>query len=332
MRIAIVNDQRLAVEALKRSVIEGTRTLAWVARDGEEAVRMAAQDRPDLILMDLIMPIMDGAVATKKIMAATPCPILVVTATVSGNFTLVYEALSAGAVDAVNTPTLGLSGETAGAEPLISKIQQIARKMAIAAKGTTDELPALRVDPAAVVIGSSTGGPQALAEMLAQLPPHFPACVVIAQHIDAEFSLGLVDWLRPKIGLPIRIARSGDTLASGLVLVAGQNDHLALQADGKLQYIREPVETPFRPNIDVLFESFANHHRSVGHAVLLTGMGRDGAAGLLELRRTRWITFAQSQASSAVFGMPDAAIKLGAAMHVLSPTEIGRHLATYSAA
>ena len=128
MRVAIVNDLAVACEALRRALAsDPSLTVAWVARDGAEAVQCAKRDRPDLVLMDLVMPKLDGVAATREIMRVAPCPILVVTATVSGNAALVYEALGAGALDAVNTPTLGGAGGVAGAEELVRRLRRVAR-------------------------------------------------------------------------------------------------------------------------------------------------------------------------------------------------------------
>ncbi|MGL6076801.1 MAG: chemotaxis-specific protein-glutamate methyltransferase CheB [Fimbriiglobus sp.] len=324
MRIGIVNDQRLAAECLRRVVLSvPEHTVAWVAKDGHEAVRMNADNHPDLILMDLIMPGLDGIGATRQIMKEKPCPILVVTSTVSGNYTQVYEAMSAGAIDAINTPSLGVDGQMNGAVPLLAKIQQISRRLGFAPTGSSLHVPVSQVP--VVLIGASTGGPQALADLLGVLPVNFPAAIVIAQHMDAEFSQGLVDWLRPKVSIAFRAALPGDTLKPGQGFMTARNDHLILSSSGQLQYTTEPANAVFRPNIDVLFQSFTSY-RPAGHAVLLTGMMRDGAEGLLKLRQAGWTTYAQDEASCAVFGMPDAAIKLGAAMNVLNPREIGLRL------
>lgn len=330
MRIAIVDDRPLAIEAVRRVIGRGPEyALAWVARNGEEAVRKAVDDPPDLILMDLVMPGVDGAEATRRIMAAAPCPILIVTATVSGNYGLVYDALGAGAVDAVNTPTLGLDGSLRGGDVLLAKIAQIAKKVKSSAGSGPHPAfrpPAARVPPL-VAIGASTGGPHAITDLLAQLPASFPGAVVLVQHITADFTAGLADWVGSRAKLPVRVARPGDAPAAGTALLAGRDDHLVLTADGTLAYTPHPAETPFRPSVDVLFDSLAAHWPQPGTAVLLTGMGRDGATGLLKLRRAGWTTFAQDKASSVVFGMPEAAAKLGAAARVLPPAEIGKAIA-----
>ena len=319
MRVAVANDLPLAVEVLRRAVLASGHDVAWVARDGEEAVRKAAADRPDLILMDLVMPGLDGAAATARIMAATPCPILVVTATVCGNYGLVTAALGAGALDAVALPAPGPDG----ARELLAKIASVARR----ARPADTPAPMWPATGRAglVLVGASTGGPQAIGDLLAQLPSGFGAAVVVVQHMAEEFTRGLADWLRPKCRLPLRLALAGDLPAAGEVLIAGRDDHLALERDGRLHYTAKPLDTPYRPNIDVLFASAVA--APPGAAVVLTGMGRDGADGLLALRRAGWATFAQSEATCAVYGMPEAAAKLGAARYVLSPTEIGQQIA-----
>ena len=319
MRIAIVNDVRAAAEALRRVVgsLPG-HALAWTAADGVEAVAMARRDRPDLILMDLLMPNVDGAEATRQIMATAPCAILVVTATVSGNISLVYEAMGHGALDAVDTPTLGPAGDLAGTAPLVEKIGLIAKLVAAPA-------PAPRPPPAAsgsgplrlLVVGASTGGPKALCELLLPLPRDWNAAVVVVQHVDVAFAPGLAAWLGDRTGRPVRVAEHGRRPQAGDVLLAGTNDHLVMTAGGLLEYRAEPRDVFFRPSVDVFFESVAAHGPRSGVAVVLTGMGRDGARGLAALRQRGWHTIAQDEATSVVWSMPRAAIEAGAACEVL---------------
>lgn len=328
MRIAIVDDRPLAAEVIRRVVLSVPGyAVAWTAADGGEAVRKAARDRPDLLLMDMLMPGLNGAEATRQIMATTPCPILVVTASVSGNFGLVYEALGAGAMDAVNTPVADPAGGVHGGDQLLAKIAQVARKVKAGARpGDSAAQPALAAVPPLTVIGASTGGPQALVRLLQGLPTGFPGAVLITQHITPDFTHGLADWLSQQSRFPVRVANPGDQPAAGAALLAGRDDHLVLRADGTLAYTPNPTDTPFRPNVDALFDSVAAHWPAAGCGVLLTGMGRDGAEGLANLRRGGWHTFAQDAASCVVNGMPAEAVKLGAAQHVLPPAEIGRRV------
>jgi two-component system response regulator WspF len=330
MRIAIVNDMRTAAEALRR-VVESLpgHALAWTAADGVEAVAMARRDRPDLILMDLLMPHLDGAEATRQIMATAPCAILVVTATVSGNISLVYDAMGHGALDAVDTPTLGPAGEVTGAGPLVEKIGVIAKLVgAPAAAPRTRAVPASGTSPRLLVVGASTGGPKALCDLLLPLPHDWNTAVVIVQHVDVAFAPGLATWLADRTGRSVRVAAEGELPRAGDVLLAGTNDHLVMVAGGGLGYRPEPREIFFRPSVDVFFESVAAHATRPGVAVVLTGMGKDGARGLAALRRKGWHTIAQDEATSVVWSMPRAAVEAGAAADVLP---VGRMPATITA-
>jgi two-component system, chemotaxis family, response regulator WspF len=323
MRIAIVDDRPLAVEVIRRVLAQVPEyTVSWIARDGSEAVQRAMKEPVDLILMDLVMPQLNGVEATRKIMANSPCAILVVTSAVTSNYGLVWEALAAGALDAVNTPVLGQTGQAQGGEQLLQKIGQVAKKLK-SSYGSSVTHPRLPQLPALVAIGASTGGPRSIPELLSSFPSDFSGAVLVVQHLDADFSSGLADWLRQKCKLLVRIAQPGDTPMPGVALITGRNDHLILRSDRSLGYTPHPIETPFRPNVDVLFESLASNWPQPGYAALLTGMGKDGAEGLLKLRVAGWTTFAQNQETCSVFGMPDAAIKLGAANYVLPPNEIG---------
>ncbi len=322
MRIAIVNDMSLAVEVLKRIVLDSSlHTVAWIARTGEEAVRKCEEDTPDLILMDLFIPEMDGVEATRRIMYATPCPILVVTATMEDNAGKVFEAMGHGALDAINTPMMGNDERARKSRDALQK------KIAIIEKLTRNAHPkpaGVQAKPAKapkitslIVIGASTGGPKALADILSRMPGDLGAGIIIVQHVDGEFSGGMASWLDEQTPLRIRLADEGATPSRGTALLAGKNDHLIMTSNLKLSYTSEPTATPFRPSVDVLFKSVAAHWPSSGVAVLLTGMGRDGAEGMKMLHRVGWHTIAQDEATSVVYGMPKAARELGAASEIL---------------
>jgi two-component system, chemotaxis family, response regulator WspF len=326
MRIAIVDDRPLSVEVIRRVLSQvPDYAIAWIARDGNEAVMKAQREPVDLILMDLVMPGLNGADATKEIMAKSPCAVLVVTSAVTSNFSLVWEAMAAGAVDAVNTPIWNQVGTPQGGDLLLQKIAQVAKKIKSPISGSST-FRALPDSAPLVAIGASTGGPRSIPELLGEFPMDFRAAVLVCQHLDADFSSGLADWLRQKCKLPVRIAIPGDVPSPGTVLITGRNDHLILRSDRTLGYTSHPTDTPFRPNVDVLFDSLLTHWSEPGYAALLTGMGRDGAESLLRLRKAGWTTFAQNKETCSVFGMPDAAIRLGAAGSVLSPQEIGQRM------
>ncbi len=324
MRIAIVNDLPLAVEALRRVVALRQRYhIAWVARDGAEAVAQCARDKPDLILMDLIMPVMNGVEATRRIMVGSPCAILIVTASVNENAAMVFEAMGAGALDAVDTPVLGNTSALANTAPLLAKIDLMGRYITgMSRPATAPPLSATPTAPQLVAIGASAGGPAALAAVLARLPKHFPAAVVIIQHVDTQFAAALADWLKEQSALPVRLAVEGDRPMAGSVLLAGTNDHLQFVDAHRLGYTPHPLDYVYRPSVNVFFESVAQHWTGGAVAVLLTGMGRDGAQGLKVLRDAGTHTIAQDQATSAVYGMPKAAAQLHAAVEVLPLDQI----------
>ena len=333
MNIAIVNDMLMAVEALRRVVatVPGYKVL-WIARDGAEAVKKCAEQRPDLILMDLLMPVMDGVEATRQIMQASPCAILVVTATVSGNAAHVYEAMGHGALDAVNTPTLADGTGSAGAEALLAKIRTIGRlvqkpgRCHFPAGGKVKGPAAARPTgfPPLLAIGASTGGPAAVAAILSELPADFPAAVVVIQHIDEVFAHGLAAWLNERTPLPVRVAAEGGRPAIGAVDVAGTNDHLIIKSDLSFSYTAAPEELAYRPSVDVFYQSIPPLPPAKVVAVLLTGIGRDGARGLLKLLVAGHHTIAQDEKSSVVYGMPRAAVELNAAAEILPIDRIGR--------
>lgn len=322
MRIAIVNDMPLAVETLRRALsLEPDFTIAWVATDGAQAVAHCARDRPDVILMDLIMPEMGGAEATRRIMADTPCAIVIVTSDMTRNTSGVFEAMGHGALDAVDTPVLGGADPRAAAQPLLRKIRNIGWLIGRYGKTRPALAPVAATAASAgsqrmVVIGASAGGPPSLAKLLSALPVTFPAAVVLVQHVDAIFAAGMASWLNDQVALPVRLAANGEIPAAGEVLLAGTDDHLVMQEDGRLAYTREPRESLYRPSIDVFFHSVARHWRGSVVGVLLTGMGQDGAQGLKALRDRGCLTIAQDQATSAVYGMPKAAAALGAAKEI----------------
>ena len=329
MRIAIVNDMLLAVEAMRRAVVSsGEHRVAWVARDGEEAVALAANDRPDLILMDLIMPRMDGVEATRLIMAQSPCPILVVTANMNENPGKVFEAMGEGALDAVTTPVLGRPGDSDGTRGLLAKIDSIRRLTGdigarMPANGSTS---GEKKREQLVAIGASAGGPAAVAKVLGDLPADFPAAIVVVQHVDVQFARGLADWLGLHTALKIQLAMEGDEVRPGHVFLCGRDHHLVFSGPRKLGYVRPSAECSFCPSVDVFFESAQRHWTGKLAGVLLTGMGRDGAVGLKALRDAGHTTIAQSAATCAVYGMPKAAAEIHAASQILPLDQIAPQL------
>ncbi|MBS9477605.1 chemotaxis response regulator protein-glutamate methylesterase [Ancylobacter radicis] len=330
MRIGIVNDLPMAAELLRRIIVAAPEhQVAWIAGDGREAVASCARDLPDLVLMDITMPQMDGVEATRRIMAATPCPILLVTASIDANVSGVYEAMGHGALDAVDIPTVGTDVSAAPAATLLAKIAIIGKLVGDGRTGRASPPPAPAAGNARrlVAIGASAGGPAAVAAILTRLPADFPAALVLVQHVDPKFVPGLANWLGQQARLPVRAAAEGDRPEAGTMLIAASGDHLVLGASGELAYTAAPRDYPYRPSVDVFFHSAARFWRGELVGVLLTGMGRDGAQGLLALRQAGHLTIAQDQKSSAVYGMPKAAAALSAAVDILPLDHIAGRLA-----
>jgi two-component system, chemotaxis family, response regulator WspF len=333
MKIGIVNDMFMAVEAMRRVLAgSGAHQVAWIARDGMQAVEMCAKDKPDLVLMDLIMPNMDGVEATRQIMLKSPCPIVVVTANVDDNSSKVFEAMGAGALDAVNTPVLAQPGNPDGARPLLAKIETIrklvgpvgSRKFGVTAAPVARP-PGFKHNRL-VAIGASAGGPAALAKLLSQLPDDFPAGIIIVQHVDEQFAAGLAAWLADHAMLQVRLAKEGDRPQAGTALLAGRESHLVFTGPARLGYTREPEDCSYHPSVDVFFNSALRFWDGTIVGVVLTGMGRDGAEGLKALRDRGHHTIAQDEKTSAVYGMPRAAAELKAASEILALDKIAPRL------
>jgi two-component system response regulator WspF len=235
--------------------------------------------------------------------------------------------MGCGALDVVATPVFGPGGEIRGGEELLKKISLIGR-LAGADRdaknaGLRTQSPAGPASlPPLVVIGSSTGGPKALVAVLSRLPAALGAPVVIVQHVDVQFAHGLAEWLSEQTPLPVTLAREGARPETNTVYLAATSDHLVLGPECAFRYTPEPQDYPYKPSVDVLFRSVERHWRTRGVAVLLTGMGRDGAKGLLSLHRAGWHTIAQDEGSSIVYGMPRAAAELGGARQVLPVEKI----------
>ncbi|NGZ88223.1 chemotaxis-specific protein-glutamate methyltransferase CheB [Duganella aceris] len=344
MKIAIANDVAMAAEALRRVVAStAEHQVLWIARTGAEAVRMCADNRPDLILMDLNMPEMDGVEATRVIMEQSPCAILVVTGRPQDNVNQVFRALGAGALDVTATPVL--QGQPGGDAELLAKIRTM-DKLIRHSGGNQAMMPRTAANnngsnvsngsnghaaapdapervTSLLAIGASTGGPVAVSKMLAGWIPPRGCAIVVVQHIDQHFADNFARWLGEQLEMPVRAAEEGDELVAGTVLIAKSNDHLTLDQNYRLRYDANPKDYAYRPSVDVFFHCVAQHWKGETIGVLLTGMGRDGAEGLLAMRRAGQTTIAQDQASSAVYGMPRAAAELDAAQMILPLSKIG---------
>ncbi len=312
------------------------------AEDGKQAIDLCQKLRPDVVTLDMMLPVMSGLAATEYIMAHCPTPILVVSASTNrGELFKTYEALAAGAVDVLEKPT--------GTEPdgdwerrflsavkLVSRIRVImhprARLSTYAPRGQEGSNSAhtrSKAAPRVIALGASTGGPAAIVAILRVLPAPFPVPVLLVLHIGEPFGAAFADWLDGQSALRVATARDGDSLASltGQVVMAPPDRHLIVD-HGRTRLTSSPERHSCRPSVDVLFESLAHDMGSDAAACLLTGMGRDGAAGLLAIRRAGGATFAQDESTCVVYGMPREAALLDAVERVLPLQEIGPALAS----
>ena len=307
------------------------------AEDGKRAFELCEELRPDAVSMDMMLPVMSGLAATEHIMAFCPTPILIVSASMNrGEVFKTYDALSAGAVDVLDKPVPS-QPEGQWEQTYRQAIRMIARikvithpRAALAGRQPPGEGlgTCLHRPPGSpfrcVAIGASTGGPGAVAHILKGLPPAFPLPILLVIHVGSTFEFALPDWLDTVSPLRVRNAADGQPMpqpgAPG-VLVAPPDCHLVLRGNC-LRTTSAPERNFCRPSVDVLFESLAAEMGGALIACLLTGMGRDGAEGLLAIKRAGGMTLAQNQESCVIFGMPAEAIRLGAVHQVLGLHDI----------
>ena len=321
------------------------------ADNGQRAIELCQSLRPDVITLDMHLPIMSGLSATEYIMAHCPTPILIVSASTNrGELFKTYDALAAGAVDVLEKPRGDDSDEHwdqrfISAVKLVAKIRVITHPRArlnLPARQREAQRPPISSRPAAdantgpltvLALGASTGGPSALVSVLAEIPPHLPLSILLVLHIDQPFGTAFAEWLCEQTPHTVRFAVGGEPLETKVsrVLMAPPGLHLLVDGN-RLKLTSDPERHSCRPSIDVLFESLAHSAGPRSGAALLTGMGKDGAAGLLALRNAGGVTVAQDEATSVVYGMPREAALLGAATRTLPLNEIGRFLAEAAAA
>ena len=342
IRVLLVEDSATMRQLLRESMAAdpGLRVVGE-ALDGGQAVKMCERLRPDVMTMDMMLPTMSGLVATEHIMAEFPTPILVVSSADRQELFSTYNALAAGALDVLEKPRGDASDAVWGqslraAVRLLSRIRVITHPRARLSASRTPvpapAPPALPVEQplSLVAVGASTGGPGALTQLLRALPAGFRAPVLCVQHIAASepFAVAFSDWLADQTGRSVRYAADGMLVQglAGLVVLAPPDRHLYAR-DGRIRLSDGPPVHSCRPAVDVLFESVAEEYGAAAAGCLLTGMGRDGAGGLLKMRARGAVTFAQDEASCVVYGMPREAALLGAAAYIMPPAQIAGRLA-----
>lgn len=332
-RVLICEDSRTFAAALTRTLEHGGEIeVIGVRTTAEAAIADLPALEPDLLTMDIELPGMSGLDAVEQIMSVRPTPILVLSSHVGRGDDTAAAALAAGALDAIAKSDLPLTApESSAAAALRRRVRLLSRAHVIRhprARLPRGKTPAKgRPVPRGAVIGvcASTGGPQALVAVLSAIPATYPVPILVVQHIAAGFTQGLAHWLDGSVPLPVRLAEHGAPLQRGVTLAA-EGAHLALAGD-RLQLDRNSPAGLHRPSGDVLLRSIATSAGPAGVAVVLTGMGRDGAAGLGEVRESGGLTIAQDESTSAVYGMPREAAKHGAEL-ILPLGEIAATLTT----
>lgn len=339
-RVLVVEDSVTVRDHLRETLAAdpGIEVVAE-AGDGRAAIELCRSLLPDVITMDMMLPVMSGLSATEYVMAYCPTPILIVSASTNrGELFRTYDALAAGAVDVLEKPT-GDEPDGEWEQRLVSAVKMAARIRVIthprARLAGNDHHPRERPMAMAphhrsrdgysvVAMGASTGGPGAIVEILQSLPSSFSLPILFVLHIAEPFGLAFAEWLDGRIERPVVYAEDGRALAkaTGQVVMAAPDHHLMVK-NGRLRLTRDPERHSCRPSVDVLFESVAAEYGAAAIGCLLTGMGRDGAAGLSSIRTNGGVTIAQDEATSVVYGMPREAVLLGAAEHVLPLGEIG---------
>ncbi|WP_447973622.1 chemotaxis-specific protein-glutamate methyltransferase CheB [Nitrospira sp. Kam-Ns4a] len=334
VRVLVAEDSAVTREYLVRLLSEDPALhVVGTVRNGQDAVAEAERLRPDVILMDIHMPVMNGYEATRRIMERVPTPIIMISTSLArSEVAMALEALKAGAVTVLDKPPGPDHPDRAKAARQIQETIRLMAEVKVVRRWPHRERAApgppaapARVSIRIVAIGASTGGPTVLAEILSALPADFPVPILAVQHIAPGFAPGLAEWVGRETVLPVKLAESGEPARPGTVYLAPHGSQMGIGPDGRIRLTRHErpaAENGFCPSVSYLFYAVARSFGRTALGILLTGMGQDGAAGLLALRQAGGVTIAQDEASSVIFGMPGEAVRLGAAQYVLSPGQI----------
>jgi two-component system chemotaxis response regulator CheB len=341
----VVDDSPLFVETIQSILDEDPEIqVVGTANDGRQAVEETHRLRPDLITIDVHMPVMDGLEAIGEIMSSCPTPILVVTSDPRADGTdLHFEAIGRGALDVLPKPTVwkGTASEQEALREHVKLLagvavvqrakparrrgsisQRIARALLKAVNRLGPDRAPSPVHGHVLAFAASTGGPSALASVLENLPADFPAGVLVVQHIFEGFAASLASWLDRSTSLRVRVAENGDAVSPGSVLIAPDRLHLTVVPGGRVALSAGSPTDTHRPSGNVLFRSLAEIYGRSAIGVMLTGMGDDGVEGLRAIRSAGGVTLAQDEDSCVVYGMPRLAHESGAAQQVVSLSEM----------
>lgn len=334
IRVLVVDDSPTAQQGLLSILTSDSEIkVIGTASSGEEAISKVEQLKPDLITMDIVMPGMDGIKTTRAILERYPVPIVIVSSYYTNKeVDLAYQAVEAGAVAILSRPKL--LGQKEQIVEFIKTIKAMSQVKVIrrASKQKKTENLGKDIMPKKidiVAIGASTGGPPVIQTILKALPADFSIPIVVVQHISCGFIEGMTKWLQGSCKLKIKIAEDREPIKAGIVYFAPDNRHMGINKRGCVFLSDAPPEHSIRPSVSFLFRSILESYKNRAIAILLTGMGKDGAKEMQELYKNKAITIAQDEGSCAVFGMPAEAIRLGGVTHVLSPDSIVDYLLLY---
>jgi chemotaxis response regulator CheB len=335
VRIGIVSERPAAADKLQKLIASrSSHRVLWVAEHATTAAHAATTQKVDLVLLSHPLERIDAGALLQRLVHDSRCAVLIVADSIRTSAAFVLDAMGHGAMDAVEMPPKNSTEPHADA--FLAKLEKIGKQLQSRQKRNGATASSLR--PAArthrdllIGIGASAGGPSAVVTVLQHLPVNLAAAVVIVQHVDQEFVPGMASWLTEQTGHAVRVAAEGEFAANGAILLAAGTGHLTLTPTGTIHYTSTPSHHPYTPSVDVFFDSVGRCWGGDVVGVLLTGMGKDGAVGLKMLRDKGHFTIAQDEASSAVYGMPKAAVAIDAAVEILPLSQIGPRLVEFAA-
>jgi two-component system, chemotaxis family, response regulator WspF len=320
--IAIASNDHALASNLRQLLIQVPGYVVnWLAYDSHQVLKKCAEDLPDLLILDVSIQSRLGPWTTQQVMKNFPCVILALTSNPKKDLSLVFDTMGKGAVDVIGVATNHFA-DRLEAESALKKVKLIAQFLGKKSKESETSRKQTHYPPL-VVIGASTGGPLAIAKIISDLSQNKDLAIIIVQHIDEEFAEGFGRWLESRVSLPVELVKEGSFPEAGHILIAGKNLHLVMTEKKTLSYLNNPKESFYCPSIDQFFQSVAINWPKPFAALLLTGMGHDGAKGLKALKTAGWYTIVQNKESSAIFGMPKAAIEAEAVSEILNLSDIG---------
>lgn len=331
IKVLIVDDSPLSLKLLKGILLPDPEfEIVGTAQNGAEAVNLVKMLNPDVVSMDINMPLMNGIEATREIMSTNPVPIVIVSTIYnSTEIEAAIKELEAGAVFIMPKP-FG-PGQTEFQKSssnyirtlkLMSEVKVVRRNSSMPIRHDSNHIESLRNKPEILAIGASAGGPEALRNIFKKIEKDFPLPILIAQHIDENFSEGFASWLNSYSKIPVKIAENGEKIRKGNVYLSPGGINMSVIRGGIILLSNKIENSPHKPSINHLFKSIGSVYGDKAIAILLSGMGNDGAEELMRLKTMGVFTIVQNEGSCLVFGMPGEAVKLGAACRITSPDKM----------